>query len=290
MTIDDTGRTLILEDGRKLGYAQYGGPEGTPVFHFNGSGGSRLERPPDVSMFSDLGISFISTDRPGHGLSDPFPGRRLLDWPGDISQLADHLGIQKFYVEGLSAGGPHALACAYQLPERVLAGAIISGLAPPNRPEPYTGLPFPNRVLMIFARRMPSLVYLLRRLSYGLIGDDPEKVSKNVASFFPPEDRQIVEIPENKAMLVPALQEGYRQGWHGPAQDDILINSPWGFRLEDVKVRIDIWQGEVDKNVPLNQGLYQHEKIHYSRLTVLPGKAHMYLLEIWDEILAQLVA
>ena len=85
------------------------------------------------------------------------------------------------------------------------------------------------------------------------------------------------------------ILEGYRQGWQGPAQDDIIINNPWGFRLEDITVRIDIWQGEVDKNVPLCQGKYQDERIANSRLTVLPGQAHLYLLTHWREVLSALV-
>ncbi len=290
MTSDKTNQTLTLTDGRKLGYAEYGDPGGMSVFHFNGSGGSRLERPTDESILSDLGVRLISTDRSGHGISDSQPDRKLLDGPNDISQLAYHLGIDKFYVEGWSAGGPHALACAYHLPERVLAGAIISGLAPPDRPNPYEGLPFPNRLLMFFGRKIPQLVYLVRRIMYSMITGDPEKAGNTLASFFPPEDRQIAEIPENQKMLIAEIQEGYRQGWHGPAQDDILINSPWGFQLEDIPVRIDIWQGEVDKNVPVNQAQYQDEKIPDSRLTILPGQAHLYLLERWGEVLAALVA
>ena len=92
-------------------------------------------------------------------------------------------------------------------------------------------------------------------------------------------------------MLVLDIQEGYRQGWKGPAHDDVIIlNRPWGFRLEDISVQIDIWQGDVDKNVPLDQGRYQHEKIPNSRLTILPGQAHLYLLAQWREVLAALVA
>jgi len=75
-------------------------------------------------------VRLISTDRLGQGISDLQPDRQLLDWPNDISQLADHLGIDTFYIEGWSGGGSHVLAYAYHLPERVLAGARISDLAP----------------------------------------------------------------------------------------------------------------------------------------------------------------
>jgi len=282
-------QTMTLEDGRTLGFAEYGDPEGKAVFHFHGGAGSRLERPADESILTDLGIRYIPTDRPGHGLSDPQPDRKLLDWPDDIIHLADHLGIDRFYVLGLSAGGPHALACAYKLTDRVLAGAIVSGLVPPDRPNPYEGLPLPNRILMFVFRRMPKLVYLFRRMGYATIKGDPEDVGEKLASSFPPVDRKLVEMPENQRMFVADIQEGYRQGWQGPAQDDIIINKPWGFRLEDITIRIDIWQGEVDQNVPLNQGLYQHERIPNSRLTVLPGQAHLYLLAQWREVLAALV-
>jgi pimeloyl-ACP methyl ester carboxylesterase len=286
---DKMVQSLALNDGRKLGFAEYGNPEGKAVFHFNGSGGSRLEYPADQSILSDLGIRFITTDRPGHGISDPQPERKLLDWPGDISQLADHLSIERFYVQGWSAGGPHALACAYLLPERVLAGALISGLAPPDRPQPYEGLPFQNRMLMTVGRSMPSFVYLLRRIMRPMIMSDPENAGKKLAATFPEVDRQVIEDFGYQKLLVIDIQEGYRQGWQGPAQDDIIINTPWGFNIEEIKVRFDIWQGGLDKNVPLNQGQYQHELLPNSRLTVLKDQAHVYLLSHWREILGALV-
>lgn len=289
MEADKINQTLVLKDGRKLGYAEYGDLQGKAVFHFNGSGSSRLEHPADESILMDLGIRFIATDRPGHGISDPQPDRQLLDWPEDVCQLADHLGVERFYVEGHSAGGPHALACAHQLPERVLAGAIISGVAPPERPHPYKGMPFPNRLLLFCERRVPIIVPLIRRSMYSMFSGDTEKAAQTLLASFPPVDQRIAEKPEYLEQMVASIQEGYRQGWQGPAQDDIITNTPWGFRVEDIKVRIDIWQGEVDKNVPLNQGQYQQEKILNSRLTVLPGQAHLYFLERWGEILAQLL-
>ena len=106
MVADKTCQTITLRDGRTLGFAEYGDPVGKAVFHFNGSGGSRLEYPMDKSILTDLGIRFIATDQPGHGLSDP-------------------------------------LACAFKL-QRVLAGAIISGLAPPDVPIRTRGCLFPT--------------------------------------------------------------------------------------------------------------------------------------------------
>jgi pimeloyl-ACP methyl ester carboxylesterase len=285
-----TEQTISLKDGRLLGFASYGDPDGKAVFYFNGSGGSRLGRPTDTSILTDLKIWFISVDRPGHGLSDPQPDRQLLEWPDDIAQLADQLGLETFYVMGWSAGGPHALACAFKMPERIMAGAIISGVAPPERPNPYRGLPLANRVLMFGARYMPRLVYFLRRMAYRVIMGGLNELGHKLARSFPVVDRELLLRPEHENMFVMDIREGYRQGWQGPAQDDIIINNPWGFRLEDIKPRIDVYQGEIDENVPLNQGLYQHERLPDSRFTLLEGQAHAYLLVRWRELLAALVS
>lgn len=286
-----TNQTLTLRDGRNLGFADYGDPTSQKtIMYFHGSGGSRREHPTDPRVLAALGLRFIATDRPGHGRSTLQPNRTFRDWASDISQLADHLRVAQFYVMGWSAGGPHALACAYMLPERVIAGAIISGLAPSDRPHPYQGLPHGMKLLNFLGRNTPSLVYLFRRLMYHMITGSPEDVAQKLAASLPPSDQALVAHPEHRHMLISSIQEGYIQGWHGPAQDDLLVNAPWGFRLEDIAVRIDFWQGELDANVPLNQGKYQHEKTPKSTLTIMPGQAHMYVLENWYMILEKLIA
>jgi pimeloyl-ACP methyl ester carboxylesterase len=64
------------------------------------------------------------------GLSDYKKDRTILDWPDDVVELADALGIDKFPIEGISGGGPYAAACAYKIPDRLTACGIISGLGP----------------------------------------------------------------------------------------------------------------------------------------------------------------
>jgi pimeloyl-ACP methyl ester carboxylesterase len=282
-------QSVLLKDGRKLAFSEYGDPHSKPVFHFHGSGGSRLEKPSDPSVLSDLRVRLISTDRPGHGLSDPRIGRRLLDWPDDICQIADQLGVERFSVMGWSAGGPYALACAYKLPERVNSAALISGLAPPDRPHPYEGLPFANRALMFSARRFHPLVFLARRMMLPMINDSSESAGEGLIRAFPEVDQKILGMPGNTEQFVADIQEGYRQGSHGPAEDDILVNSAWGFRLEEIRVRVDIWQGELDRNVPINQAEFMHARLPNSRLIVLSRQAHVYLLNSWREVLEKLI-
>lgn len=280
--------TIILKDGRTLGFAEYGDLSGRAVFHFNGSGGSRLEHPADLSILTELGVRLITTDRPGHGLSDPQSKRNLLNWPNDISELADQLGLEEFYIVGHSAGGPYALACAYKLPDRIKACGIVSGLAPYDRPNPYRGLSFSYKILMCVIRNYPKINYFLRKQMSKALQGDIKEVEKKLISGFPKEDQAHLAIPENLKMLINDIKEGYRQGSNGPAQDDIVINSPWGFPINKIEVPTFIWHGDKDKNIPCVQGEYQHQMIRNSKFILVKGQAHLYLFSMWKEILAKL--
>lgn len=83
--------SVKLSDGRRLGYAEYGGRQGSPVFHFHRDPGSRLEAGILHETAAALGVRLIGVDRPGTG-HDPKPRRRLIDWPSDVAELADSLG------------------------------------------------------------------------------------------------------------------------------------------------------------------------------------------------------
>jgi pimeloyl-ACP methyl ester carboxylesterase len=281
---------LVLGDGRKLGYAEYGPPLGRPVFYFHGAASSRLERPVDEGLLPAAGVRLITADRPGHGLSDPQPGRRLLDWPDDIRRLADHLGLDRFYVMGCSSGGPHALACAYRLADRVLACAAVSSVAPMGRPGAFEGLPLPNRLLAVSARRAPWLTRLIRRLMYSLVTRDVETATRRLMASIPESDKEALYAPEHVDGFVASIREAFRGGWQGTARDDVLVNRDWGFALSAIGVRVDVWHGEADVNVPCHAGEYLHAHIPHSRIILLPGEGHFFLIKRWREILAALLS
>jgi pimeloyl-ACP methyl ester carboxylesterase len=121
---------LSLSDGRKLGFAEFGEMQGKPVFYFHGFPGSRLEARLAEKISRDSHIRFIGIDRPGFGVSGFKPKRTLLDWPDDVIELADALGIDRFSTLGVSGGGPFAAACAHQIPDRLISVGIVCGMGP----------------------------------------------------------------------------------------------------------------------------------------------------------------
>ena len=81
-------------------------------------------------MLYELGVRLITFDRPGYGWLRPAGSRLVADVAPDVQAIADELGLDRFAVIGRSGGGPHALACAALLPERVTRAGVLVSLAP----------------------------------------------------------------------------------------------------------------------------------------------------------------
>src|SRR6476659_4829695 len=110
----------------QLAGEETGDPRGTPIFFFHGWPASRLQGSGFDVEARTLGAWIISPDRPGIGLSSYQAGRRLLDWPPLVREMAHLLRIERFRIMAISGGGPYALATAYALPDLVEAVTIIS--------------------------------------------------------------------------------------------------------------------------------------------------------------------
>jgi pimeloyl-ACP methyl ester carboxylesterase len=288
METDKSNQSITLENGRNLAYAEWGDPGGKPVFHFHGSSGSRLDRPPDEKMLS--GIRLITIDRPGHGLSDFKPEYRLLDWPDDVAALADHLDIDRFAVEGWSFGGPYAMACAFKIPSRVYAAGLISSFAPYDRPNSTDGMANFNKAALGMAHRTPWLGKPFMRLQGRMMRGDPERLIKQMLSSVPDSDKELFEQPQTAVILLGSVQEAFRITSDGAAWEAIMLVRPWGFHLEEIKIPVSIWHGEIDVNDPLQCGQYLRDKIPNAQATFFPGEGHFLILKRWGEILTELVS
>lgn len=121
---------VTTDDGRQLAVDVTGAPDGYPVFLLHGTPGSRNGPKPRGIVLYRLGLQLICYDRPGYGGSDRNEGRTVRDAAGDVAAIADKMGINRFAVVGRSGGGPHALACAAVMPERVSSTAVLVCLAP----------------------------------------------------------------------------------------------------------------------------------------------------------------
>ncbi len=259
------GLTFRLPDGRLLGYDDVGDPDGVPLFVFHGGGDSRLTRHPDDTIAERLGIRLVAVDRCGAGLSDFRRGRRLLDWPEDVAALADALGIRRFGVLGYSAGGPHALACAYALSERVSRAAVVCGMPPPDRLDE---LPLHLQQGIRLARRS----HRLAQPSLARWGRKPPR---------PTGDQECDEA------YARARAESFRNGSRWLAWELGMLSRPWGFDPVAVRTAVDLWYGARDTLCPASIGRHLERLLPYASLRVLPDEGHQLLFPRWAEILTR---
>ena len=272
-------QTLRLRDGRQLGYAEFGDPQGSPAFHFHGFPGTRLTARLHAADAAEAGVRLISPDRPGMGLSDFQARRRIIDWSADVSELADALGIDRFAVLGLSGGGPYALACACEIPQRLTLCGIISGMVPIDYAMQAQNVKRTNVALFRMARRTPWLLHPVIWLALGRISRNEEAMRKTLRASFgelPPQDRELMEDPSIERVIVEDAMEVHRHGSKGCAHELKLYGRDWGLRLEDIACeRILLWHGELDVNLPAEAMRRLVAQIPNCKATFYPDEAHL---------------
>lgn len=271
-----TESEVILPGGRRLAYAELGRPDGDPVLYFHGSPSSRLE-PLLIGdeVLGQLGLRVIAADRPGMGRSDFQPGRGFLDWPADVTSLADALGLGRFAVLGNSGGGPYVAVCAAKVPDRLRAAVIVSGGWRMDWPEATEYLPFPNRLTLLLARRAPFLLRLLLGMLGGIAQGEREKELAQLKKRVPPADYAAFAEPGRLEAFGQTMREALRQGARGAAWDLGLYVREFGFRSEEIRMPLTLFHGEQDTNAPIAMVRRAVAQLPTARLVTYETEAHL---------------
>jgi pimeloyl-ACP methyl ester carboxylesterase len=252
-------QTVTAADGRTLTIAEWGDGDGFPVFLLHGTPGSRFGGQADASAYADVGARVITYDRPGYGGSDRFRGRRVVDCVADVSAIADSLGIERFAVTGGSSGGPHSLAVAARLPERVTRAACVAGVAPFDMPgfDWLAGMDAVNIEEMGWAREGEDvLAREIDRVSAAMlerVADDPSTVISDEVELSEA-DRAVLASPERHEMIRQSVNEAFRHGVWGYVDDTFCLIHPWGFDVTEIRVPTRVLYGLTDVLVPRQHG------------------------------------
>jgi pimeloyl-ACP methyl ester carboxylesterase len=279
-----------LHDGRLLGYGEYGAATGYPVIFFHGMPGSRLEGKLAHESASRQNVRLIAPDRPGYGLSDFKPKRRILDWADDVLELADALGIDRFAIAGISGGGPYVAACAWRIPKRLTGAVIISGVGPFEAPGATEGMSRQNRALFGMARRVPPLARALLSVMGTIATRWPQRFIGQMKRAMPAPDRAVLERDGNADTFAEDMRESFRCGSRGAAWEAQLYARPWGFRLEDIAMEVHLWQGGEDVNVAPSMGRYQAQAIPNAKLSFYEHEGHLLGITHLDEIFSTITS
>jgi pimeloyl-ACP methyl ester carboxylesterase len=253
----------VSVDGRTLAVVEIGKESGPAVALCHGTPGSRLLWRKLIEDAEERGMRLLSYDRPGYGGSDPHPGRKAADAAGDIAAIADELGIEQLAVEGGSGGGPHALACAALLPDRVVAVASLAGVAPyaAEGLDWLDGMGQDN--LDEFGATLAGreeLERYLRKQADAMLSAEPDAIAEALRSLLSPPDLAVL-TGEFAEYLQEATKVGIEARLDGWIDDDFAFLKPWGFELEDIRIPVQLWHGAQDRFVPVAHGRWLAERI-----------------------------
>jgi pimeloyl-ACP methyl ester carboxylesterase len=270
------------------------GPDGgeTLIFHM-GTPSAASMYSPLVALGAQRGLRHVLYLRPGYGESERCEGRTVADCAADVAAVADALGVERFYTAGRSGGGPHALATAALLPERVIAAATIAGCAPRDAEglDWLAGMAQENLDELAAAEAgEKELLAFIEPFRTKLISADAADLQAEFGELLSDVDRRVMtgEFAEYEAE---SMRAGLRHGVWGWFDDDIELISDWGFDLSNISCPVTIWQGAQDRMVPLAHGEWLAAHIHGARANLLADHGHLSLaLDHYGELLDDLIA
>ncbi len=264
---------LTLADGRQLSYDDYGAPDGVPVVFSHGFSDSRLIRNPDDDLTRSVGVRVIAADQPGVGQSTPLPGRRMVDWGADMEQLADALGLSTFAVAGHSGGGPHTLAIAHHLPDRVTRGVLASPVGPLDKEG------FDHMMAMKDLKLIVRLHHFHRLIRWAYRAD-VKKAEKDISAFIdgmakedPGDAATFNASPEQRQMFAENFAAGMAQDEEGLYEMTMALWD-WGFDITDVHQPFTVLYGDHDDIIEPAMPARVAELLPQGEASLWPGAGH----------------
>ena len=281
--------TISRPDGRVVAWATWGDASGRPMLALHGTPGSRLDRSPDPGLLDRVGAHVVTFDRPGYGRSTVHSERTMLSVADDALAVADALGWDEFAVFGVSGGGPHALAVARQAPERTRALGLAVGAVPTELIDPDDLIAL-NREAMRRASEdgRAGLAEFLAEPA-AAIAADPGAALDAVMADAPPTDVELLRRPDLREVLVESMTEAFANGPQGWFDDSWALIAPWGFGLQEVTVPVQMWCGELDRNVPTKAVERMAAELDVKSLEIIPGAGHFGWLAHHERILGELL-
>lgn len=256
------------------------GPEGViPLLFHNGTPSTGQLYRPFVEATAQRGLRMVSFSRAGYGDSTRNPGRSVADVASDVAAVLDQLGADRFYTLGWSGGGPHALASAVLLPERLVGAATVGGIAPHDAEglDWMAGMGQENVAGFSAALAGDAAIHhLLEQIGPSFATVTADDMAARLGNLVSDVDRSAI-TGEAAAWLAEVFRESVRNGFWGWQDDELAFVKQWGFDLADTKVPVAIWQGAQDRFTPFAHGEWLASHIPGAHPHLLTDQGHLSL-------------
>lgn len=287
---------MLVEVGeRRLDVEVSGPPDGPVLLYHHGTPGAVTQPPHLRAALHARGMRLVSYSRAGYGSSTRHAGRRVADAASDAAAVLEELEIDRCAVAGWSGGGPHALATAALLPERVSAVILMAGVAPADATdlEFLDGMGEDNLLEFAAARQgEATLRAFLESQAPDLVSGDSAAVVAGMRSLLPEVD-QAAFTDDFATFLMASFREGLGSGVDGWVDDDLAFLQPWGFDLGAPArhgIPVFVWQGSADLMVPAAHGAWLAAHVPGAVPHLEPNDGHLTIVVgAVDRMVAQLV-
>ena len=284
---------LPLADGRNLEVFVGGAADGIPLVYHNGTPSSGRPYGPFLDLAEERGLRMVTYSRAGYSTSTRNAGRSIVDVVADVATVLDSLGASRFYTIGWSGGGPHALACAAMLAERVVAAASIAGVAP----YPAEGLDWMGKMGAENQLEFGAAIKSADELQ-GFLEQAGSWVATATADDVATGFGDLVSAVDISSLtgdfadwMALGLRESVSHGIWGWFDDDLAFVKPWGFDIATIERPVAIWQGGQDRMVPFSHGTWLAQHVGSATPHLLPDEGHLSLaVATMGSILDELVA
>jgi pimeloyl-ACP methyl ester carboxylesterase len=283
--------TIDLADGRRLEGWEAGEPSASGLlFHF-GTPSAGVAYAPLVEETLARGLRFVTYSRPGYAGSTRLAGRSVADCASDVVALLDGRGLERVHVVGWSGGGPHALACAALLPERVASAATLAGVAPwgADGLAWLDGMAEENLDEFGAAVAGPdALRRFVEPIAAGRVDVTADTVAEGLGGLLTDVDSAALTGPFAE-FLAETTRAAVSSGPWGWIDDDLAFARDWGFALAEIDVPVTVWHGRHDAMVPTAHGEWLAERVPGARPRILEDEGHVSLVLRFETILDELL-
>ncbi|MGZ0712778.1 alpha/beta fold hydrolase (plasmid) [Coraliomargarita sp. W4R53] len=256
---------VTLLDGRILHAYDVAVPAPTlTLMWHHGSPQTGAPLAPVIRAAAERSIRVISFARPSYGGSSPLPGRSVASVATDAAAVADALGVDTFATMGASGGGPHALACAALLGERVTGVVTFAGIAPRFEAGDWmAGMASPQG------------------LQSATLGREARAKFEETAEFDPAQfiAADYAALESTWSSLGEDVGKSHAFGMDGLVDDDVAFAKPWGFDPAVITAPVLVVQGELDRVIPPSHGLWLANRVPNAELWSRPGGGHISVLD-----------
>jgi pimeloyl-ACP methyl ester carboxylesterase len=276
-------RETALPGGGSAAWREWGATTGDPVVFLHGTPGSRLFCPDPATR-----ARLITVDRPGYGRSTPLEVPTLTGFAEIVGRIADEADLRRFAVIGFSGGGPYALACGALLGDRVSCVGVVSSWGPVDELEAaHASLTAEERQVLAAVRADPAGATALLCEHGQWYADTPLRF---LEADREPADEAVLGDAAFRSTFADTNLEGALQGQAGLVCDWVADALPWGFRLADIGVPVDLWVGEQDSGrAPLDAAEIVR-RIPSCTVHACEDEGHWLLIPRWPEILERSLA